>query len=60
MPKDVRKRAGILNGGPVTVQVTGDGVLLVPVAALPVEIYTKERLAEFSAEEKKLERFKLP
>ena len=59
LPKEVRKQLGIPNGGPMTVHVTSEGVLLVPVAAFPVEMYSKERLAEFAAEEEKLSAFKL-
>jgi AbrB family looped-hinge helix DNA binding protein len=47
LPKEIRDRAGIPNGGPVRVQMTRDGVLLTPVVALPVEIYSPERIAEF-------------
>ena len=59
LPKDVRRRIGMSDGGTMSVRVTPDGVLLVPVAAFPVEIYTKERLAEFAEEEAKLEKYKL-
>lgn len=59
LPKEVRKLMGIPTGGPVQVRMTGEGVLLVPVAAFPIEMYTKERLAEFAGEEAKLAAFKL-
>jgi len=59
LPKEIRQQVGIPNGGPMKVQVTSEGVLLVPIAAFPVEVYTKERLAEFSEEEGKLSKFKL-
>ena len=47
LPKDIRKQAGIPNGGNVRVQMTAEGVLLTPVVAYPVEIHTPERIAEF-------------
>ncbi len=47
LPKDIREQAGIPKGGPVRVQMTSDGVLLTPVVAYPVELYTPERIAEF-------------
>jgi len=59
LPKEVRRQIGMSEGGTMSVRVTPDGVLLVPVAAFPVETYTKERLAEFADEEAKIEKFKL-
>lgn len=56
LPKEVRRRIGMTEGGPMSVRVTEDGVLLVPVVAFPVEVYTPERLAEFAEEEAKLVR----
>jgi bifunctional DNA-binding transcriptional regulator/antitoxin component of YhaV-PrlF toxin-antitoxin module len=47
LPKDVRERGGIPDGGSMRIRVTPGGVLLTPVAAQPVEIYTPERIAEF-------------
>jgi AbrB family looped-hinge helix DNA binding protein len=59
LPKEVRRRVGLPRGGPVSVRVTADGVLLVPVAAFPIETYTDERLAEFADEESKLSKYRL-
>jgi AbrB family looped-hinge helix DNA binding protein len=59
LPKQVRRQIGMSEGGPLSVRVTAEGVLLVPVAAFPVEIYTKERLAEFESEESRLAKYKL-
>jgi antitoxin PrlF len=59
LPKEVRRRIGMTDGGAMSVRVTGEGVLLVPVVAFPVEVYTPERLAEFAEEEAKLARYKL-
>jgi len=59
LPKEIRKRAGIPDGGSISVTITDEGILLTPVATFPVEMYTKERLAEFEKEEAKLGKFKL-
>ncbi len=59
LPKEVRVQIGLPKGGPVRVQVTNEGVLLVPVAAFPVEIYTKDRLEEFAREEAALGKYRL-
>jgi AbrB family looped-hinge helix DNA binding protein len=56
LPKEVRRRIGMTEGRPMSVRVTEEGVLLVPVVAFPVEVYTPERLAEFAEEEAKLVR----
>ena len=47
LPKDIREQAGIPHGGPVRIRITSEGMLLTPVVAYPVEIYTPERIAEF-------------
>ena len=47
LPKEAREQAGIGKGGTIRVQVTNEGILLTPVVAYPVEIYTPERIAEF-------------
>lgn len=36
---------------------TPDGILLRPVAAHPVEIYSNERLGEFETEERRLDKY---
>ena len=58
LPNEIRKKAGIPSGGPVSVRITSDGILLIPVAAFPIEMYSDERLAEFEEEEAKLAKFK--
>lgn len=47
LPKNLRQRLGVKDGGQVVVEERPDGLLLRPSATFPVEIYTKERLAEF-------------
>ena len=59
IPKELREKFGWASGGQAIVTVTEDGLLIAPGAAYPVEIYTEARLAEFAAEEKKLEKFNL-
>jgi len=59
LPKEIRRRFGLDQGGQVIVQATEEGILLTPGAAFPIEIYTPERLKEFAEEEKKLAPYKL-
>ena len=60
LPKELRKKAGILDGGPVQVIYTEEGILIRPVSAFPLEIYTKERIAEFDKMESELGNLKIP
>lgn len=48
LPKELRERLGIKAAGQVVVEETSDGVLLRPGVTVPVEIYSAERMAEFS------------
>ncbi len=59
LPKELRKKLGIPKGGPISVTITVDGILLTPVAAYPNEMYSEARVAEFNREEAKLRKFKL-
>jgi len=59
LPKEIRRRFGLDEGGQVIVRATDEGILLTPGAAFPIEIYTPERLKEFAEEEQKLAAFKL-
>jgi len=54
LPKEIRKKAGIPDGGPVQVIYTEEGILIRPVSAFPLEIYSKERIAEFDKMEVEL------
>lgn len=47
LPAQLRRQYGIEEGSLVITEVHGDGVLIRPAVALPVEIYTDERKAEF-------------
>jgi AbrB family looped-hinge helix DNA binding protein len=59
LPKEIRRKYGLEQGGQVIIQATEDGILLMPGAAFPIEIYTPGRLKEFAEEEQKLARYKL-
>jgi AbrB family looped-hinge helix DNA binding protein len=47
IPSPLRRKYGMEEGSLVLVEEKAEGVLLRPVVALPVEIYTPERKAEF-------------
>ncbi|MBI2842670.1 MAG: AbrB/MazE/SpoVT family DNA-binding domain-containing protein [Armatimonadetes bacterium] len=47
IPAKLRKRFGIEEGTLVIAEDRGDGILIRPAVAMPIEIYTKERIAEF-------------
>jgi AbrB family looped-hinge helix DNA binding protein len=47
IPASLRRRYGIKEGSLVIAEERAEGVLIRPAAALPVEIYTAERRAEF-------------
>lgn len=47
IPYLIRRKYGLEEGSLVIVEEKADGVLLRPVVALPVEIYTDQRKAEF-------------
>lgn len=47
IPARLRKRFGIDEGSLIIAEERGDGILIRPAVALPVEIYTDERIAEF-------------
>ena len=47
IPAQLRRRYGIEEGSLVITEAHGDGVLIRPAVALPVEHYTDERKAEF-------------
>ena len=47
LPSKLRKRFGIQEGSLVIAEARGDGILVRPAVALPIEIYTPERVAEF-------------
>jgi AbrB family looped-hinge helix DNA binding protein len=47
IPVGLRKKYGFEEGSLVIAEARAEGVLLRPVAAIPIEIYTPERKAEF-------------
>ena len=47
IPARLRKRFGIQEGTLVIAEERGDGILIRPAVALPVEVYSPERVAEF-------------
>ena len=47
IPAQLRRRYGIEEGSLVITEAHGDGVLIRPAVAFPVEHYTNERKAEF-------------
>lgn len=55
LPAKLRKAIGVKENDLLIAETTEEGLLLKPAVALPVENYTPERIAEFAAEEDKLE-----
>lgn len=47
VPARLRRKFGIEEGGLVVAEERPEGILIRPAAAIPVEIYTPERKAEF-------------
>lgn len=47
IPANLRRRYGIEEGSLVVAEARPEGILIRPAVAIPVEIYTKERKAEF-------------
>ena len=47
IPAKLRKRFGIEEGTLIIAEEHGDGILIRPAVAVPVEAYTPERVAEF-------------
>ena len=47
IPATLRRRVGLEEGTLVVAEVRDDGILLRPAVALPIEMYTPERKAEF-------------
>src|SRR6056297_298811 len=55
LPKPLRRKLGIDDGGVVLAEATEDGIILQPAATFPIEVYTDERIAEFDSEDAALE-----
>lgn len=47
LPAKLRRRLGIEEGSLVVAEAREDGILIRPAAVVPVEIYSRERRAEF-------------
>ncbi len=47
IPAKLRKRFGITEGSLIIAEEIGDGILIRPAVALPIESYSPERIAEF-------------
>lgn len=60
LPKEMRRRLGLKEGGQVVAEETAQGILIRTGVTFPVEIYTDKRVAEFSRNnEEALRRFPL-
>jgi antitoxin PrlF len=60
LPKELRQRLGLKDGGQVIAEVTDEGIMLRPGVTVPVEIYSDARIGEFERHnEKALAGFKL-
>lgn len=47
IPSALRRRYGLEDGSLVVAEEREDGILIRPAVAMPIEIYTDERIAEF-------------
>lgn len=47
IPAELRRRFGLEEGSLIIVEETAEGIVIRPAVALPVEIYSPERQAEF-------------
>ena len=55
LPSKLRKKMGIGADSLVIAESTDEGILLRPAVALPVEVYSVDRLQEFAAAENELD-----
>lgn len=51
IPAALRRALGLEPGQELIVEETPEGILLRPAVSVPIEIYTEERIAEFSSDE---------
>ena len=51
LPAKIRKRFGLAQNDELLIEETEQGILLRPAVSMPVEMYTAERIAEFTAED---------
>jgi AbrB family looped-hinge helix DNA binding protein len=57
LPKKIRKMLGIENGGVVMAESSGQGILLKPAMAFPIEMYSDFRVAEFDEADAALKKY---
>jgi AbrB family looped-hinge helix DNA binding protein len=51
LPKELRKKLGLENGGVVMAESVEKGILLKPAGSFPMELYSDSRVAEFDKAE---------
>jgi AbrB family looped-hinge helix DNA binding protein len=51
LPAKLRKRYGLQQNDELIVEETAQGLLLRPCVSMPIEIYSEERIAEFSEDD---------
>jgi AbrB family looped-hinge helix DNA binding protein len=54
LPSSLRKQLGLKGNDQFQADITSEGILLRPVATVPIEVYSADRINEFAAEEQKL------
>lgn len=60
LPKDLRRKYGLENGGKVVIEESEEGLLIRPGVTFSVEVYSSDRLKEFEEQnEAELEEFDL-
>jgi bifunctional DNA-binding transcriptional regulator/antitoxin component of YhaV-PrlF toxin-antitoxin module len=47
LPKEMRRRLGVVSGAQVVAEETDDGILLRAGVTFPIEMYSEKRMAEF-------------
>ncbi len=48
LPKELRRSLGLESEGQIVAEETSEGILLRPSATFPIEMYSDERVAEFT------------
>jgi len=59
LPQEARQTLGLAGAGQIVVEPTEDGLLLRSGITLPIEIYSKARLAEFARADGQLQPYKM-
>jgi AbrB family looped-hinge helix DNA binding protein len=54
LPVKLRKRYGLNQNDELIVEATADGILLRPAVSMPVEMYSEERIREFTEDDEAL------